>query len=297
MFSGLADSGAAALIPYLVIGDPTPEDFLDLADVLVEHGADALELGIAFSDPVADGHTIQKATQRALGHGVTPGRALDLVARVRHRHPDLPIGLLVYANIVLNTPDFAVKCVAAGVDSILVPDAPLETDFQFSPDSTPLPRIYILPPNADERLTKAVAQASEGYVYVTSRPGVTGASHTLSPQIGQHLPMLAAYGAPPAVLGFGISSGDQVRAAAAAGFDGVIVGSALIQRIAENLHDRPQMCSAAKKMMRDMKPATIRQHTWESFTRLHQRDAVDLVSGSPAADLMPSNNGQRRGTL
>jgi len=259
LFTRLLGADAAALIPYLVIGDPTPGDFLDLVDILVEHGADALELGIAFSDPLADGPTIQQATQRALRSGVCPNRALDLVARVRHRHPDLPIGLLVYANVVLNTADFAAKCVAAGADSILIPDVPLETDFPLGPAPTPLQRVYILPPNADERLTKAVAQASQGYVYVTSRAGVTGASDTISARIGRHLPMLAANGAPPTVLGFGISRGDQVRRACAAGFDGVIIGSALVQRVADNLHDRPQMRSAAAQMMREMKPATIRE--------------------------------------
>jgi tryptophan synthase alpha chain len=258
LFNGLADTSTIALIPYLVIGDPTPIDFLDLVDVLVEHGADALELGIAFSDPLADGPTIQQATQRALQHGLTPQSALDLVAQVRHRHPELPIGLLTYANIVLSTQDFAVKCVAAGADSILIPDAPLEMDFPLSVDPTPLQRVYVLPPNADEHLTKTVAQSSQGYVYVTSRPGVTGATHTISDQIDRHLPTLAAYGAPPAVLGFGISRAYHVRAATTAGFHGVIIGSALIQHITNNLHDRPRMRTAIAHMMRQMKSATIR---------------------------------------
>jgi tryptophan synthase alpha chain len=259
LFNRLAHTETTALIPYLVIGDPAPRDFLDLVDVLVEHGADALELGIAFSDPLADGPTIQQATQRALQNGLTPGRALDLVARVRYRHPQLPIGLLVYANIVLNVSNFAAKCVAAGVDSILIPDAPLESDFPLSQHPTPLQRVYILPPNADQHLTKTVAQTSQGYVYVTSRPGITGASDTISAHIGQHLPMLAAYGAPPAVLGFGISRPHHIRAATAAGFNGVIIGSALIQHITDNVHNPPQVRSKAAHMMRQLKPATVRQ--------------------------------------
>ncbi|MBO0880123.1 MAG: tryptophan synthase subunit alpha [Mycobacterium sp.] len=259
LFNRLAHTKTTALIPYLVIGDPTPVDFLDLVDVLVDHGADALELGIAFSDPLADGPTIQQATQRALQNGLTPRRALDLVARVRYQHPQLPIGLLVYANIVLNIPNFAARCVAAGADSILIPDAPLESGFPLGQHPTPLQRVYILPPNADQHLTKTVAQASKGYVYVTSRPGITGASHAISTHIGQHLPMLAAYGAPPAVLGFGISSPHHIRAATAAGFNGVIVGSALIQHITNNLHSPSQARSKAAHMMRQLKPATIRQ--------------------------------------
>jgi tryptophan synthase alpha chain len=259
VFDRLASTNTTALIPYLVIGDPTPTDFLDLVDILIDHGADALELGIAFSDPLADGPTIQQATQRVLQNGLTPHVALDLVAQIRRRHPQLPVGLLVYANIVLSTTDFAAKCVAAGADSILIPDAPLETNFPLGQHPTPLQRVYILPPNADEQLTKTVAQNSEGYVYVTSRPGVTGASHTMPTDIGQHLPTLAAYGAPPAVLGFGISHPNHVRAATTAGFDGVIIGSALIQHINNNLDNPAQMNSQAAQLMRQLKPATLRQ--------------------------------------
>jgi tryptophan synthase beta chain len=259
VFNRLSHTNTTALIPYLVIGDPTPQDFLDLVEVLINHGADALELGIAFSDPLADGPTIQQATRRALQNGLTPQSALDLVAQIRDHHPELPIGLLAYANTVLNTTNFAAKCVAAGADSILIPDAPLETDFPLSRDPTPLQRVYILPPNADEHLTKTVAQTSKGYVYVTSRPGVTGASHTISTQIGQHLPTLAAYGGPPAVLGFGISHPNHIRAAAKAGFKGVIIGSALIQHITDNLHSPPQMHTSAARMMDQLKSATTRQ--------------------------------------
>lgn len=259
VFNRLARANCTALIPYLVVGDPTPTDFLDLVDILVDHGADALELGIAFSDPLADGPTIQQATERALQNGLTPQRALDLVAQIRRRHPHLPIGLLAYANIVLSTTNFAAKCIAAGADSILIPDAPLETNFPLSQHPTPLQRVYVVPPNADEHLIKTVAQISEGYVYVTSRPGVTGASRTMPTGIGQHLPTLAAYGAPPAVLGFGISHPNHVRAATTAGFKGVIVGSALIQHINNNLDNPSQMHSQAAQMMRQLKPATLRQ--------------------------------------
>jgi tryptophan synthase alpha chain len=259
LFNHLAQTGTTALIPYLVIGDPTPQDFLDIVEVLIEHGADALELGIAFSDPLADGPTIQQATQRALRNGLTLTRALDLVAQIRDRHPQPPIGLLGYANTVLNTTDFTAKSVAAGADSVLIPDAPLEADFPLGPRPTALRRIHILPPNADEHLTKIVAQSSKGYVYVTSRPGVTGASHTISTHIGRHLATLAAYGAPPAVLGFGISRPHHIRAATTAGFHGVIVGSALVQHITDNLHNPSQMRGTTARMMRELKPATTSQ--------------------------------------
>lgn len=129
----------------------------------------------------------------------------------------------------------------------------------FSLNTAPTRSSWRSRSHADECLTKAVAQASQGYVYVTSRAGVTGASETISAQIGRHLPTLAAYGAPPAVLGFGISRHDQVRAAAAAGFDGVIIGSAMVQRVADNLDDRAQMRRAVAQMMREMMPATIRR--------------------------------------
>jgi len=109
-----------------------------------------------------------------------PQRSLNLVAQIRQRYRDLPIGLLVYANTVLNTPGFGAKCVAAGVDSVLVADAPQEEDIALDGEAVLLRRVFVWPPNADATLTKAIAQASEGYVYVTSRAGVTGATDSLS---------------------------------------------------------------------------------------------------------------------
>jgi tryptophan synthase alpha chain len=256
-FRRLSDSRAAALIPYLVIGDPTSQRFTELVGVLVDNGADALELGIAFSDPLADGPTIQEAAARAIGSGMTPERSLDLVAQIRQRYPDLPIGLLVYANTVLNTPSFGAKCAAAEVDSVLIADAPLEESISLGDEAVSVRRVFVLPPNADDTLTKAIARASEGYVYVTSRAGVTGATESLSEGIGRHLPLLAESGAAPAVLGFGISTCAQIRAAVTVGFAGVIVGSAVVQRISDNLADSQRMAAEIGAMVADMKCATV----------------------------------------
>ncbi|NLU63555.1 tryptophan synthase subunit alpha [Rhodococcus sp. HNM0563] len=256
MFSRLETAREAALIPYFVVGDPSPERFLELVDIAVRSGADALELGIAFSDPLADGPTIQAAAGRVLASGVTAEDSLDLVSAVRRAHPDLPIGLLVYANIVENIPGFAQRCVDAGVDSLLVPDAPLEEHLPAA-EADGIRRVYILPPNADQQVIDAVASRSEGYVYVTSRAGVTGASATVSEHIGMHLPGLRERESAPPVLGFGISSPEQVNQAVDAGFAGVIVGSAIVSLVAAHLGDRERLGEVLADSIRTMKSATM----------------------------------------
>jgi len=257
MFAAARARGEAALIPYLVVGDPSPEEFLELVEVAVRSGADALELGIAFSDPLADGPTVQEAAQRVLASGLTVEAALALIGRVRASHPALPIGLLVYANVAHGIPRFARKCVEAGVDSVLVPDRPLEEDGSDRFDGTGIARVYIVPPNADEELVARVAETSRGYVYVTSRAGVTGTGVRLARDGAAHLPALAAHGSAPPVLGFGISLPEHIAAAARAGFAGAIVGSALIEVIAANLGDPEGMRAQVGALLGEMKAATV----------------------------------------
>ncbi|MEM9695533.1 MAG: tryptophan synthase subunit alpha, partial [Myxococcota bacterium] len=221
------------------------EDGDTILDALVTGGADAVELGIAFSDPIADGPTIQAASVRALAAGMTPPKSLAMVQRFRARHPDVPVGLLVYANLVeaKGRPAFYRQASEAGVDSVLVADVPtLEAaPFCAQAEAVGIDPVLILPPQASPSTLDRVAALSRGYTYVVTRPGVTGAEveagvaedEALRDQ-SELLRSLAERGAAPPVMGFGISTPEHVARVRQSGAAGAIVGSALVRRIAES---------------------------------------------------------------
>ncbi len=234
MFAALRDRDEGAFVPFVMVGDPTPEVSEAVVEALVRGGADALELGIPFSDPVADGPTIQRAHLRALGAGAGFHDCLEVVARVRRRHPELPIGLLVYGNVpfCLGLGCFYAVCAQAGVDSVLVPDVPVRESARFSRAARQagVDPVYIAPPSASAETLDAVAAASRGYVYAVSRVGVTGTEHASSTAgLAESVARLRADAAAPVMLGFGISRPDQVAEAVAAGADGAISGSATVR--------------------------------------------------------------------
>ncbi len=225
-----------AFIPFFMLGDPSPKACLELIDTAVAAGADALELGISFSDPVADGPTIQRAHLRARETDLPA--AFDLVAEIRNRHPQLPLGMLVHANVAcaLGLDEFYRAMAQAGADSVLLPDVPIRESAPFTAAAAAagVAPVYIAAPNASAVTLQQVAHDSQGYVYALSRAGVTGTQ--VAAQAAEATEMLASlrrYGSQPPVLGFGISAPEHVRAARKAGARGVIVGSAfsaLIER-------------------------------------------------------------------
>jgi tryptophan synthase alpha chain len=260
MFERLNDD-EGAFVPFVTLGDPTPEASLKIVSRLVEAGADALELGIPFSDPVADGPTIQRATRRALDAGTTPPICFELLEQLRRTHPDVPIGLLVYANLVVqDSPQaFFSRAATAGVDSVLVADIPAIESAPFAEaarDQGVCP-VLIATPNAPHRTLEIIARESEGYTYVVTRAGVTGAE--TAPDDDQHpvLAKLRELQAAPSVVGFGISRPEQVRAVIEAGAAGAISGSAVVQRIEENLGDDDAMLDALGAFVAQMKAATL----------------------------------------
>lgn len=262
MFARLDAAAEGAFIPFVTLGDPDPRRSLAIVRALVEAGADALELGLPFSDPIADGPVLQAAAMRTLGAGVKRADCWRIVAAVRAECPALPIGLLVYANLVCHQDpaEFYAQAAQAGVDSVLVADLPL---MEAGPVADAARRagiapVYIAPPNADEARLRAIAAAGNGYTYVTSREGVTGADATLGDGPSRLIARLRALDAPPPVLGFGISNTVQVRAALAMGALGVISGSAVVQRIAAHLGDDAATTKALTTFVRDMKAATRR---------------------------------------
>jgi len=259
-FNRLAEKNEGAFVPFVTIGDPTPEQSLKIIDTLVESGADALELGIPFSDPLADGPTIQGATIRALESGTTPVICFELLAKIRAKYPEMPIGLLMYANLVFTSgvESFYQKCAEAGVDSVLVADVPVKEskEFRVAAEKYGIHPIFIAPPNADEATLKTVSEYSGGYTYLLSRAGVTGAETKAGMPINHLLESLKVHNAPPALLGFGISEPAQVKEAIEAGAAGAISGSAVVKVIENNLGDNIEMLKQMSQFISNMKAAT-----------------------------------------
>ncbi|MCW8327402.1 tryptophan synthase subunit alpha [Photobacterium sp. SDRW27] len=259
-FDRLAEKNEGAFVPFVTIGDPNPEQSLKIIDTLVESGADALELGIPFSDPLADGPTIQGATIRALESGTTPAICFELLAKIRAKYPEMPIGLLMYANLVFGAgiDNFYQKCADAGVDSVLIADVPVKEseEFRVAADKYGIHPIFIAPPNADEATLKTVSEYSGGYTYLLSRAGVTGAETKAGMPVNYLLESLKVHNAPPALLGFGISEPAQVKEAIEAGAAGAISGSAVVKVIENNLDDNDEMLNQMSQFISRMKAAT-----------------------------------------
>lgn len=264
LFTKLRERDEGAFVPFVILGDPDAETSLEIIKTLAENGADALELGIAFSDPVADGPVIQAAASRALTAGATPENAFAIVSAARQAFADIPIGLLVYANLVINKgpADFYAKAKAAGVDSILVADVPSAESGEFcrTAQAYEIDQIFIVPPNADEDKLREIAAAGRGYTYYLGRSGVTGADREMTGLRTAQIQFLKEAGAPPVVVGFGISSPRHVEAALEAGADGAISGSAIVKIVEDHLADKKSMYRELTRFSREMKNATKNQH-------------------------------------
>jgi tryptophan synthase alpha chain len=235
MFARLGNQGAFGA--FVMLGDPDLERSGEILDALVEGGADMIEVGIPFSDPIADGPTIQAAADRALAAGATPGACFEILRAFRSRHPDIPVGVLTYANLVLarGRDAFYRACAEAGVDSVLVADAPvLEAEpFAAAAREHGIDPVLIAATNTPERTLARVAELGSGYTYCVARAGVTGTETEMQLDHGELFETLRRNGAPPPVLGFGISTPIHVRAALDAGAAGVISGSAIVKLVAE----------------------------------------------------------------
>jgi tryptophan synthase alpha chain len=262
MFDALGQRGEGAFVPFVVLGDPDPGTSLALVRALAAAGADALELGLPFSDPVADGPVIEAASSRSLAAGTRIADAWQIISALRAEFPALPIGLLAYANLVVHggLDRFYDRAGRAGVDSVLVVDAPLLEGDRFSEaaEAHGVASVFIAPPNADDARLSRIAARSKGYVYVTSRAGVTGADVRLATDGAALIARLRRFGAAPPLLGFGVSTADHVRAALAMGAAGAISGSAVVQRIAEGGGRTAEALAEVSRFARAMKAATYK---------------------------------------
>lgn len=202
LFNRLSEKKEGAFVPFVTLGDPSPEQSLKIIDTLIAAGADALELGVPFSDPLADGPTIQDANLRAFAAGVTPDQCFEMLAAIRQKYPEIPIGLLMYANLVFSNgiDEFYQRCAQVGVDSVLVADVPVveSAPFRTAALRHGIAPIFICPPNADDELLREIASYGRGYTYLVSRAGVTGAEKRAQLPLSHLVAKLNAYHAAPA---------------------------------------------------------------------------------------------------
>jgi len=225
-------NGDAALGAFVTLGDPDLETSAHILDDLVEAGADMIEVGIPFSDPVADGPVIQAAAQRALAAGVRVADCLELIASLRRRNSEIPIGILTYANIVVARGGFIRDAAEAGADSLLIADVPaLEAEpFTREMEQAGIEPVLIAAANTPEATLARIARLSKAYIYCVSRAGITG-THAGGKFDGSLIDRVNRAGAPPPIFGFGISRPEHVRAALDAGAKGVICGSAIVDLV------------------------------------------------------------------
>ncbi|MFW5409191.1 tryptophan synthase subunit alpha [Pectobacterium brasiliense] len=260
LFNRLSEKKEGAFVPFVTLGDPSPEQSLKIIDTLIAAGADALELGVPFSDPLADGPTIQDANLRAFAAGVTPDQCFEMLAIIRQKYPEIPIGLLMYANLVFSNgiDEFYQRCAQVGVDSVLVADVPVveSAPFRAAALRHGIAPIFICPPNADDELLREIASYGRGYTYLVSRAGVTGAEKRAQLPLNHLVAKLNAYHAAPPLQGFGISDPAQVRETLASGAAGAISGSAIVRIIEKNLNQPDVMLSELHAFVSEMKAAT-----------------------------------------
>lgn len=227
-------SGKSALIPYIAAGDPYPGLTVDLMHGLVSAGADIIELGIPFSDPIADGAVIQKALENALAHHTSIQDVLEMVQQFREDDAETPIVLMGYLNPIekLGYGTFAARCALAGVDGVLTVDLPPEEahDLSTSLADHSISTIYLMSPTTSDERVKLIAESASGYIYYVSLKGITGAGNLDIDSIATKMQFIKAVTHVPVAVGFGIKNA-EVASAVAALADGVIVGSALVQLI------------------------------------------------------------------
>ncbi len=228
-----------ALIPYVTVGYPNIEATMKVVPLLAKNGADIVELGIPFSDPLADGVTIQRSSFHALQRGISPRSCLDIAKQLRAK-VDIPLVFMTYYNPVFHygLDDFCSACVGAGVDGLIIPDLPPQegTDLEAITQKQDLDLIYLLAPTSTEERIKLVGQRSRGFIYLVSVTGVTGARDQLPADLEVFVSRVKELVSQPLCVGFGISNPAQAKRVARLA-DGVIVGSRIIQLMeAEDMH-------------------------------------------------------------
>ncbi len=262
VFSELAEAKRAALIPFFVIGDPDFDTCLAIVKAAIDAGADILELGIPFSDPIADGPTIQKADVRARNSGMNVAKALEFIANIKD-YKDIPIGLLMYYNLVYQygTEKFFRDFHQAGVNSVLVADLSIDdADEIIRPAATAgVDTVFMVTPNTETERMRLIATKTTGFIYTVSLLGVTGSREKLSDMVEGLVDKLKKLTNVPVCVGFGISKAEHAATIASAGAAGVIIGSKLVQLIEDNLQNKEKMLSEITIFLTEVKEAIKRK--------------------------------------
>jgi tryptophan synthase alpha chain len=262
VFEKLKANGNGALIGYVMGGDPQPEQTLPIAEALIKGGVDILELGIPFSDPIADGPTIQAASTRALNAGTTPTKVLEIANTIKQKHA-VPVVAMTYYNPVfkMGLPKFFDAAKTNRVDGVIVPDLPVEEadDLKKAASAAGVDTIFLAAPSTTNQRLPKIVQASSGFLYLVSHFGVTGtktavADSTIS-LVKRVLPFTD--GRIPLAVGFGVSKPEHVKAILGAGADGVIVGSVFVNIISANQGNPEKMLAELEETARNLKQATI----------------------------------------
>jgi tryptophan synthase alpha chain len=260
MFSGLHDSGRKGLIAYLTAGDPSPARTVDLVAALERGGADLIELGVPFSDPIADGPVIQRAGDRALRAGTSLRKVLEIAAEIRTRS-QIPLLLFTYLNPVVRygLEGLARDAVAAGIDGCLLTDASVEEAGEYVEvmHRHGLDTVFLAAPTSTERRLQLVAKYSTGFVYLVSRTGVTGERDSLSASVGPLIQAARAVTPLPLAVGFGISRPEHV-AELGRQVEAVVVGSAFVSLI-ERYADQPALEAQLESFTRELKQPLLQR--------------------------------------
>jgi tryptophan synthase alpha chain len=259
-FATLKEQGRKALIPYITCGDPYPEKTVELMLAMAEAGADVIELGVPFSDPMADGPVIQKAAERALVKGISLAHVLADVKAFRERNATTPVVLMGYANPIENhdlrhgAGSFVRDAKAAGVDGVLVVDYPPEECEEFAArlKAEGLAPIFLLAPTSSEDRMAQVGRVAAGYVYYVSLKGVTGAGHLDTAAVAAMVPRIKAHVNVPVGVGFGIRDAETAKAVAAVS-DAVVIGSRIVQLLEAQSPDT--VVSAARGFIAEVRAA------------------------------------------
>lgn len=247
-----------ALIPFITAGDPNPEVTVPLMHALVSGGADLIELGVPFSDPMADGPVIQRASERALEHGVTLHNVIDMVTEFRRSNTDTPVILMGYLNPieVMGYEAFAEAAQSAGVDGALIVDMPPEEAAEFADllRAHEMDQVFLLAPTTSEVRIGRICSTASGFIYYVSLKGVTGSNRLDLEDVAAHVERIRAHTRLPVGVGFGIK--DAETASRVARFsDAVVVGSALVERIAGCNGEPDRMANEARTFMQSMRTA------------------------------------------
>ncbi len=258
VFSELKEKNRTALIPFFVIGDPDFDTSLAVVKTAIDADADVLELGIPFSDPIADGPTIQKADIRAMKSGINMSKALDFIRQVKE-YRDIPIGLLMYYNLVYQygTENFFSDFHKAGVNSVLIADLSIDdADEIVGPaKAAGLDTVFMVTPVTKPRRMERIASITTGFIYTVSVLGVTGSRDQLSNTLDDLIGKLKKLTNVPVCVGFGISKAEHAATVAQAGADGVIIGSKIVGLIETNLNDKEKMLAGISAFLTEVKNA------------------------------------------